>query len=140
MYLIIINIICILDTIIKYKLNKTSELYKSNFIKLYLTKVENHGFSLSLLKILPDLSKKMLHIMSIIIIGIIYGITGSSITLIIFISSFYNLFDRIKNGYIIDYICLKVLDKYVLTFNIIDIIISMSVMILLICQIDNSKN
>lgn len=123
-YLILINIMCLFDTCIKYLFMRRYDVYRSKIINIYIQPVYNYGFVYGLHKNSELRHKIFLHIGTIGMVGILYLLTKNMYILGTLLVSFYNLFDRIKNGYIIDYINLNLFNKiYIPVFNLTDVII-----------------
>lgn len=130
MYLILINILCLLDMFMKYLFVRKCIIYESKIISIYLQPVHNYGFGLGIHKNSRSSSKIIMHIAVIIIVSMLYYLTKNIYMLTILFASFYNLLDRIRFGYIIDYINFNLFRNiYILTFNLIDFIIIINLML-----------
>lgn len=127
-YIILLNLLCLFDTYIKYHVISSIKynIYKSNNINIYIQIVYNNGFAFGI-HTASNLSLKIiLHIIAVGIIGIMYYWIRNIYILATLFASCYNLFDRVKYGYIIDYIHINSF-----RFNLVDIIISINLIMLI---------
>jgi len=131
-YLIIVNILCFLDTLIKYLLLNEYTLIKSHVLTIKIKKVYNYGFAHGLHYEKNIFGKIVLHLLMVTLTGIFYLVNRNVYVLAVFFASQYNLFDRIKNGYIIDYIHINFMRKNLPIFNVTDIVILMNLLLFII--------
>lgn len=131
MYLLIINILCLIDAFIKYnKYYSNINLLMTQLFSLTIYKTNNYGFALSIGHHNQYHYKQSLHIIVLLILTI-YGIINKNLYLhATLIASYFNLLDRLLNGYIIDYIKIKIFDIFEMPiFNICDIIIIINIIL-----------
>lgn len=126
MYLLIINILCLIDTLIKYNI---SPIPSTQSISIYIMKFnihykKNYGYAFSLGHTQHIKHIQTLHLIIIISLCLATIYNGLDQYLIaVLIGSLYNLFDRYFNGYVIDYLRIELINKYMIVFNQTDIII-----------------
>ena len=148
-FILIVIISFLLDQMIKYTVEAKLTIINviPNIFKLIYTKNEGVAFSLFdgkrifiiivsiaviylLFKILSKdyFMKKNTKLIEDLIYGILYG------------GIFGNLFDRIIRGYVVDYISLNIFGYNFPVFNLADIFITLSVVLIIIFTLMGDKN
>lgn len=134
MYLLIINILCLTDTIIKYNIcSHNINLCTTSLISISSRKIHNCGFAFSLWTNGHGNYKKILHVFVLFILILLQIIYINVYLEALIIASLYNLLDRLLCGYIVDYIEIKIFDcSLIPIFNICDIVIIINICLLII--------
>jgi signal peptidase II len=129
MIIYLIYLICLLDILFKYSLkNNITKIYQNKFISISFHKSHNLGFAYGIFRNLSNFYKIFINLVSILFI---YFIDHWCINMIL-IASLCNLLDRIINGYVIDYIIIKILNIQFNVFNLSDVMIVIGVILILI--------
>ena len=149
--LIIILSIFILDRLTKLyviyldKINSGSEIFSSKFLNIYL--IWNEGIAFGLLSFNEKFFYNLLTLMILIIILIIffmvlksYGLKKHSLLMILG-GALGNVYDRIFNGAVPDFIDFHIGNFHWFIFNVADIFITLGVIFMIIIEITgNNKN
>ena len=147
---ILIGIISfLLDQIIKYIVEAKLTVINviPNFLKLIYTKNEGVAFSIF------NGKRIFIIIVSIVIIYMLFKMLSKDYFIkkntklieditygILFGGVFGNLFDRIVRGYVVDYISLNIFGYNFPVFNLADIFITVSVILIIIFTLKEDKN